>query len=136
MPNLPDLNMKTHEPMVLIVDDNKSFIDRLMDLMTEYGATNPVITANNYNEAVSMIANKNPEIILLDMNMPGRSGVEVLRYVREEGWECKVIMVTNHSNSSYRKLCQEAGADYFLDKSRDFGQIPSLIRKISDKKNI
>lgn len=123
--------MSPTEPMVLIVDDNKNYIDRLIDLMVENGASNPVITANDYNEAIRQIAKKNPAIVLLDMNMPGKSGIEVLRYIKEEGWECKVIMVTNHSNNSYRKLCLEEGADYFLDKSRDFGQIPSLIRKMS-----
>lgn len=117
--------------MVLIVDDNKNYIDRLIDLMVESGTSNPVIIANDYNEAVRLIAKERPGIVLLDMNMPGKSGVEVLRYIKGERWNCKVIMVTNHSNESYRKLCLEAGADHFLDKTRDFGKIPSLVEKIS-----
>jgi DNA-binding NarL/FixJ family response regulator len=54
-----------------------------------------------------------------------------LHYIKEEGWDCKVIMVTNHSHEGYRKLCQDAGADIFLDKSKDFALIPDLIDKIS-----
>jgi DNA-binding response OmpR family regulator len=113
--------------MVLIVDDNKKYIDRLISLLEEAGITRKIIVANNYGEAVKLIVKERPVIVLLDINMPGKSGIEVLRYIKEEGWYCKVIMVSNHSNESYRKLCLEAGADHFLDKSRDFGLIPSLI---------
>jgi CheY-like chemotaxis protein len=117
--------------MILIVDDNKKYIDRLVDLLEETGNTSRIIAANNYNEAIRIIAKEKPCIVLLDMNMPGKSGIEVLRFIKAEGWECKVIMVTNHSNESYRKLCREEGADHFLDKSRDFGLIPSLIGEMS-----
>jgi CheY-like chemotaxis protein len=116
--------------MILIVDDNKNYIDRLVTLLDEAGNTGSIITANDYNEAISLIAKEKPNIVLLDMNMPGKSGIEVLHYIKREGWDCKVIMITNHSNESYQKLCRDAGADHFLDKSRDFELIPSLIDEI------
>ncbi|MBI5858523.1 MAG: response regulator [Sphingobacteriales bacterium] len=124
--------MVKEKPVLLIVDDNKSYIDRLIEMMKENGNPNTVIAANDYAGAIKQIAKRKPGIILLDMNMPGKSGIEVLRFVREGGWNCKVVMVTNHSNASYRKLCMDAGADYFLDKSRDFGQLPSLIEKLNE----
>jgi len=124
--------MNLFKPMVLVVDDNKKYTERLIDLLIESGNTNQVIAAHDYNEAVKLIASEKPDIVLLDMNMPGKSGIEVLHYIKEEGWICKVIMVTNHSNESYRKLCRDAGADGFLDKSKEFGLIPSLIEKMSN----
>ena len=120
--------------MVLIVDDNKKYVERLVGLMQEAGNTKTIIIANDYTEAIKLIAQEKPTIVLLDINMPGRSGIEVLRYIKGEGWFCKVIMVTNHSNDSYRKLCMESGADEFLDKSRDFGKIPALINGMADRK--
>ena len=123
--------MQNVKPVVLIVDDNKSYISRLIDLIEENGISNIIVTANEYNEAIRVIAKERPGIILLDVNMPGKSGIEVLRFIKEERWNCKVIMVTNHSNESYRKLCLAAGADFFLDKSRDFRQIPVLIERMS-----
>jgi two-component system chemotaxis response regulator CheY len=117
--------------MVLIVDDNKKYIDRLIALLAEAGNKRKIIVAHDYTEAVRVIAKERPVIVLLDVNMPGKSGIEVLRYIKREGWYCKIIMVTNHSNESYRKLCLEAGADHFLDKSRDFGLIPSLLEEIT-----
>jgi DNA-binding NarL/FixJ family response regulator len=117
--------------MILIVDDNKKYVIRLVALLEEAGNKKNIIVANDYGEAVKLIAKEKPVIVLLDINMPGKSGIEVLRYIKGEGWYCKVIMVSNHSNESYRKLCLEAGADYFLDKSRDFGKIPDLIEEIT-----
>ena len=123
----------THtKPALLIVDDNKKYIQRLIDLLNELGDDDSIATANDYEQAVSMIAKQKPDIVLLDINMPGKSGIEVLNYIKEGGWGCKVIMVSNHSNESYRQLCLEAGADYFLDKSREFGLIPSLIQEMSE----
>jgi DNA-binding NarL/FixJ family response regulator len=116
--------------MLLIVDDNKKYIARLVELLKEAGNTRHIMIAGNYDEALGLISKEKPDIVLLDMNMPGKSGIEVLHYIKEEGWDCKVIMVTNHSNESYRKFCLDAGADHFLDKSRDFGKIPALIEKL------
>jgi DNA-binding NarL/FixJ family response regulator len=117
--------------MLLIVDDNKNYINRVIELLNEAKNAYRVIAASNYNEAINLIAKEKPGVVLLDMNLPGKSGIEVLHYIKEEGWDCKVIMVTNHSHEGYRKLCQDAGADIFLDKSKDFGLIPDLINKIS-----
>ena len=117
--------------MILVVDDNRKYIDRLLDILDNNVGSNEIITAHNYEEAVRSIIENNPEIVLLDMNMPGKSGFEVLRFIKTDDRNCRVIMVTNHSNESYRRLCYEAGAEFFLDKSKEFGLIPSLIQKIS-----
>jgi DNA-binding NarL/FixJ family response regulator len=124
--------MSKHKAALLIVDDNRKYIKRLLELLADSGFEDPIATANDYEEAISTIAVKKPDIVLLDINMPGKSGIEVLNYIKEEGWECKVIMVSNHSNESYRKLCLEAGADHFLDKSREFGLIPTLIDEMRE----
>ncbi len=123
--------LPNEKPALLIVDDNKKYVVRLISLLEEAGHASPIITAENYDEAISLIAKKKPGIVLLDINMPGKTGMEVLRYIKREDWECKVVMVTNHSNESYHKLCLDAGANYFLDKTRDFGLIPSLVEKMS-----
>jgi CheY-like chemotaxis protein len=116
---------------VLLVDDNRIYVHRLLKLLDEEGIANPIFTAGNYEEAISLIANQKPQIIFLDMNMPGKSGVEVLYYIKAAGWDCKVIMVTNHSTDNYKKFCLDSGANYFLDKSKDFNLIPSLIKEIT-----
>lgn len=113
--------------MILIVDDNNKYIERLISLLNEAGNESQVFVANDYNKGVEILANEKPDIVLLDVNLPGKSGIEILRHIREEAWKCKVIMATNHACKSYRNLCLEAGADRFLDKSKDFEKIPAVI---------
>jgi DNA-binding NarL/FixJ family response regulator len=117
--------------MLLIVDDNIKYINRLVDLLEISGVKKNIITANDYEGAIKLIASEKPTIVLLDINMPGRSGIVVLHYIKRGGWYCKVVMVSNHSNESYKKLCLDSGADHFIDKSRDFGKIPNLIEELS-----
>lgn len=113
--------------MILIVDDNRKYIERLISLLNEAGIESQIFVANDYNKGVEILANEKPDIVLLDVNLPGKSGIEILRHIKEEGWKCKVIMATNHASKSYRNLCLEAGADRFLDKSSDFEKIPAVI---------
>ncbi len=116
--------------MILIVDDNKKYVERLIDMLEEVADTSSITVAHNYDDAVQKIAFEKPSVVLLDMNMPGKSGFEVLRYIKSGRWECKIVMVTNHSNDSYRRLCKEAGADHFLDKSKEFDLIPSIVERM------
>jgi DNA-binding NarL/FixJ family response regulator len=117
--------------MLLIVDDNKKYISRLIELLQLAGIEKEIITANDYDEAVKKIAGAKPSIVLLDINMAGKSGMEVLHFIKRGGWYCRVVMVTNHASESYRRICLEAGADDFIDKSRDFAKIPALIEELS-----
>lgn len=115
--------------MILIVDDNKKYISRIKELLVDAGNNDQIAEANDYDMAIKKFDQINPSIILLDMNMPGKSGIEVLRYIKDSGHNCKVIMVTNYTNDSYRKLCLEVGADHFLDKTREYNLIPSLVNQ-------
>ena len=125
---MPFINQS--KQVILIVDDNKNYISRLVYLLDESISTLCIKAANCYNEAVRLIANEKPGIVLLDINMPGKSGIEVLHYIKREGWDCKVIMVTNHTNENWRRLCLDMGTDHFLNKSRDLELLPSLINEI------
>lgn len=120
---------------LLIVDDHSDYIKRLMELIVSNPSSLLISTATDYDSAVGFLDTKNFHIVLLDVNMPEKNGIDVLRYMREKQMtNCtRIIMVTNHATDNYRKLCLELGADYFLDKSNDFEMIPSVIETISSE---
>jgi DNA-binding NarL/FixJ family response regulator len=111
----------------LIVDDNISFIGRVIRLLDETCKLAKIGTAHDYNEAITYLENENPGIILLDINLPGRSGIEILREIKKRGRKYLVVMISNHDNEYYREQCKKLGADHFLDKSGDFGALPEII---------
>jgi DNA-binding NarL/FixJ family response regulator len=112
---------------ILIVDDNTNFINRMVEILAELEPSNNISIANNFEEAQRSIAQEQPDIILLDINMPGKSGIELLREIKSNQIPCEVIMMTNHTDPSYRTQCNELGADFFLDKTNDFGLIPEIV---------
>jgi DNA-binding NarL/FixJ family response regulator len=119
---------------ILIVDDNINFINRMTSLLDEVKFSKCISTATGYNEAIQHLLVSNPQIILLDINMPGKNGIELLKYIRIKYPDAEVIMLTNHSENYYRDQCMELGARYFLDKSNDFLQVPDIV--INYYKNI
>ncbi|HRF18399.1 MAG TPA: response regulator, partial [Chitinophagaceae bacterium] len=88
-------------------------------------------SANNYDEARRLLAELNPDIVLLDINLPGKNGIEILKMIRSENKFSTVLMLTNHADAYYRQQCMELGADYFLDKSEDFGLVPGIINQLT-----
>jgi len=115
---------------ILIVDDNLNFIDRMIGILDDVSNINSINVANNYDEAQRSLSYEKPDLVLLDINLPGKNGIELLKKIKTYGWECEVIMITNHSDSYYKEICIELGATYFLDKSNDFGMVPGIIEKM------
>jgi two-component system chemotaxis response regulator CheY len=86
--------------------------------------------AKDYNEAIKFLDEEKPDLVLLDINLPGKSGIELLRRIKESGNKSQVIMISNHADDYYRQQCRDLGAKYFLDKSNEFSLVPDIIEKI------
>lgn len=116
--------------MILIVDDNVSYVERMISILSEDFHSARFHTATNYEDATALIQELNPQVAMLDINLPGKSGIDILNYIKKENKECRVIMITNHAFDSYRKKCIDLGAEHFLDKSSDFEKIPSILTEM------
>jgi DNA-binding NarL/FixJ family response regulator len=121
-------------PAVLIVDDNTSFVERIIALLGETRNIGPISVANEHNEASRIFEQQKPDVVLLDISMPGKSGMDLLRQFKTSYNQCQVIMLTNHADEFYRDRCYDLGADYFLDKSYDFVKVPVILSLIQPGK--
>jgi two-component system OmpR family response regulator len=86
--------------------------------------------AHSYEEAVHMLTMHRYDYLLLDINMPGKSGISLLQTIRESGWKGRVIMLSNSAEASYKQHCLSLGASYFLDKTSDFEKVPLILNGI------
>lgn len=116
--------------IILVVDDNMKFVDRIINLLKETNSPRQFHIASNYDEAIYLMADVKPDIILLDINLPGKSGIEILKVIKSQQNEAYIIMLTNHAEDYYRQICIELGANYFLDKSEDFGLVPEIVNQL------
>jgi DNA-binding NarL/FixJ family response regulator len=111
---------------ILIVEDSTIIRDRMNIILSELNCISHIVNSGDGNEAMNLVTEKNPDVILLDINLPGKSGLSILKEVKLQS-KAKVVMLTNYSDEYYRSLCSKLGADHFLDKSTEFEKIPSLL---------
>jgi len=119
--------MKDGKKIVLIVDDSILILERMISMLAEIGNIQFIVHARSYNEAIELLEGVTPDLALLDIHLPGKNGIELLRTIKEKYRDVIVFMITNYANDYYRNQCKILGADYFFDKSKDFNLIPEFI---------
>jgi DNA-binding NarL/FixJ family response regulator len=115
-----------HKITVFIADDSRIVRERLVTMLDELAEVEIVGQAENVAEAISAIRIVKPDVVILDIRMPGGSGIDVLQEIKQDEVAPMIIMLTNYPYPAYRQKCLQAGADFFLDKSTEFDQIPYL----------
>ena len=115
---------------VYIVDDSQAVRERLIGMISEVEGTTLAGASGDPREAVKAIQRLHPDAVILDIRMPGMSGIQVLREIKQGQQVPVVIMLTNYAFGQYRRECTEAGADYFLNKSKEFEKINGILAGI------
>lgn len=118
---------------VFIADDSSAVVERLTDLLEEVPGAKLVGQAGDVPHAVEGIREMKPDAIILDLQMPGGSGLDVLRAIRPSFPDMQVVICTNYPHAQYREECLTAGANFFLDKSVEFAKIPAILRELTEK---
>lgn len=101
---------------VAIVDDQRLFLDGISALLGSSDEVNVSALAQSGDEAIGLFMRDCPDIVLLDLSMPGRDGLDVLRQLREEFPSLKVIMLTVHDDFASIQECMNAGAQGYVLK--------------------
>jgi DNA-binding NarL/FixJ family response regulator len=118
---------------VFIVDDSRVVVERLAGLLEEVPGARLAGQAGDVPGAVVGIQQVQPDALILDLHIPGGSGLDVLRAIRTAHPDLFVLICTNYPYPEYREECLSAGANLFLDKSAEFEKIPSILRGLAQK---
>jgi DNA-binding NarL/FixJ family response regulator len=108
---------------VFIADDSSIIRERLVSLLAGIPEIEIVGQAHNTRLANNLIRQSQPDVLILDIQMPGGSGIELLQQVKKKTPSPLVMMMTGNAFPQYRRRCLQAGADYFFDKTTEFEQI-------------
>ena len=115
---------------VLICDDSATVRERLVTMTLDLPETDVVGQAQDVPGCLEAIRQTQCDVVILDIHMPGGNGIQVLREVKEMDPPPGVIMFTNYAYAQYRKRCQDAGADFFFDKSTEFDKLPQALEQM------
>ena len=116
---------------LLLVDDEREFAQTLSErlLMRDMGSA----VAYDGESALELIRDDDPEVIIVDLKMPGIDGLEILRRVKETRPDIEVIILTGHGNEQDRQLCMDLGAFAYLQKPLDINVLSETIQKANEK---
>jgi DNA-binding NarL/FixJ family response regulator len=122
---------------ILIADDHAIVRKGLIQIIRENFAQANIYEANNSSEIYAIIKNHEWDIILLDISMPGRNGIDILKQLRLEGIKAPILMLSMHSEDQYAVRVLKAGASGFVNKNSATTELIQAIQKVlSGKKYI
>ena len=115
---------------VLIADDSELIVQRLMAMLAHVRGIEIVDQVGTVEETRQAMRRFRPDAVILDMQMPGGSGIDVLESMKKERLVSTVIVLTNHPYAPYRKKCLQIGAKFFLDKSNEFEKVGEVLQEL------
>ena len=123
----------------LIVEDNDSFRQALRSLLSSRYPSMSFREARDGKEALNEVAAFDPDLIFMDIKLPGENGLELTGKIRASNSEAKIIILTSHDLPEYREAARAGGADHFLTKdsskaSEVFALIDNLFFRSAGKR--
>lgn len=115
---------------ILVVDDQDGVRQLLQEILVNEGFE--VSTACNGYQALELINSEFPEILLIDMKMPGLSGLDVLKALQDREHKCLSIMMTAYGELEIIKEAGNLGASKFITKPFDIDELRVLIKKAAE----
>ncbi len=122
---------------ILIADDHAIVRKGLIELLREEFSSLEVYEAVNSQQTLAIIVHDRPDVVLLDISMPGRNGIDTLKDIRAQGIKTPVLMLSMHPEDQYAIRALRAGASGFINKESATEELRTAIHKIiSGKKYI
>ena len=126
----------SEEIRIVVVDDHALFRRGLVGLLSEMENFNVVGEASNGEEALDIITEQVPDVVLLDINMPGMSGIETLSALRRQGLKSQVLMLTISQQEEDLLGAIRAGAQGYLLKNAEPETLQTTIKQVVAGKSV
>jgi DNA-binding NarL/FixJ family response regulator len=115
---------------ILIAEDHKILREGLRALLTANPELEVIAEAENGRDVVQRAAEFQPDLILMDLSMPGMNGVEAIREIRSRHPKIKILVLTVHSDEEYVHACVRDGADGYIVKDASRTELVTAIRNV------
>lgn len=108
---------------IVVVEDSSLVLEHLLDFFASQPEFTVAGHARGEDEALALINQSAPDVVLLDLALSPGSGLNVLKRMRATGHPARVIILSHQPADAYRQRCLDAGADAFFEKTGDFGDL-------------
>lgn len=114
---------------VFIVEDSPLMYARIAQAVKAIDGLLVSGAASDAEGALAAIRDSSPDALIVDIQLREGSGLDVLKQIKSERPEIKTLVLSNSATLPYQQAAAAAGADYFLDKSTEFGQLAGILKK-------
>ncbi len=101
---------------ILLVEDDHGFREAIRNMVCEEFSSLTISEAGNGDEALGLIRSKRPNLVLMDIKLPGRNGLDILKEIAASDPDIPVIILTSYDFPEYREVALQYGAEQFLVK--------------------
>jgi len=115
-----------YKPQILVIDDEKDIGNMFKKTLIPEGYT--VLTALDGESGVKIVKEKKPDIVLLDLKMPGMDGIEALRYIKKIDKNIVVIIITGYGTVDTARMAVKFGAFDYITKPIDIEYVNTVIK--------
>jgi DNA-binding NarL/FixJ family response regulator len=116
---------------VVIADDHTIVREGLKQLLTAAGDIDVVAEAIDGHQALERVRTLDFDVLVLDMSMPGKSGMDLIRQIRSEAAKLRIVVLTMHHENQYAVRAIKAGASGYVTKDSASAQLVTAIRKVA-----
>ena len=114
--------------IILVVDDEIPICELLDEFLSQLG--HKVFTANSGEEAIQKFQQNRPQAVFLDIRMPGISGIEVIRKLRDIDSEPPIVMLSGFGEFSIIQEAYKTGANYYIQKPIELDRIVKILESL------
>ena len=118
---------------LLIVDDSELMCSHLARSLKDIDGVEVTGMALTMEDAFRSIAEAMPDIAILDICLPGGSGIDLLKEIKERSAGTRVLIYTPYPYPPYERKCRRLGTDYFFDKHSDFDHLLGVVKQLADE---
>lgn len=120
-------------PTTALVADDESHIRSYVRIILSRIGVQEIHEAGDGEEAVRVFSEKRPEVVLLDINMPGTTGIQALPRIREIDPEAVVVMLTGHASRHLVEDSLKAGASHYIRKDTPQQEISRMLKELFEE---
>jgi len=122
---------------VLLVEDSELLAERLSELISALPDVELINSVQTESDALTQVNTARPDVLILDLHLRSGSGFGLLRSLAGSPSvpRPKIIILTNFGLPEYRRQAESFGVEAFLDKSRDYFQLPELLRHFANARS-
>ena len=120
---------------VLLVEDSLTFRKSMREMLALRFPALEIVEASDGEEALQKLENTNPDLIFIDIRLPGKNGLEITKKIKEVNSDVEVVILTSYDIPEYRAAALRSGASHFFTKGNSGSdEIATFVRSIFEKR--